>query len=212
MIYFLLGGNIENRNAYIKDLIKGNESFFFSSNDLNKELILSYSNNVNLFEQSPVIIVDNVLNEESLDFSAKELESMKESETIFIFKEEKMSIPDQKKYKKYGEFKILESKKIIPIQKFNVFSLTDAFANRDKINAWILYNQGVEKGIEPEVISGVLFWKIKTMILNGSRLFSKDELKNQSSRIVSIYHKAHRGECDFSLSLEQFILSSLSSK
>lgn len=212
MIYFLLGGNIENRNAYIKDLIKGNESFFFSSNDLNKELILSYSNNVNLFDQSPVIIVDNVLNEESLDFSAKELESMKESETIFIFKEEKMSIPDQKKYKKYGEFKILESKKIIPIQKFNVFSLTDAFANRDKINAWILYNQGVEKGIEPEVISGVLFWKIKTMILNGSRLFSKDELKNQSSRIVSIYHKAHRGECDFSLSLEHFILSSLSSK
>lgn len=212
MIYFLLGGNIENRNAYIKDLIKGNESFFFSANDLNKELILSYSNNVNLFEQSPVIIVDNVLNEESIDFSTKELESMKESETIFIFKEEKMSIPDQKKYKKYGEFKILESKKIIPIQKFNVFSLTDAFANRDKINAWILYNQGVEKGIEPEVISGVLFWKIKTMILNGSRLFSKDELKNQSSRIVSIYHKAHRGECDFSLSLEQFILSSLSSK
>jgi hypothetical protein len=212
MIYFLLGGNIENRNAYIKDLIKGNESFFFSSNDLNKELILSYSNNVNLFEQSPVIIVDNVLNEESLDFSAKELESMKESETIFIFKEEKMSIPDQKKYKKYGEFKILESKKIIPIQKFNVFSLTDAFANRDKINAWILYNQGVEKGIEPEVISGVLFWKIKTMILNGSRLFSKDELKNQSSPIVSIYHNAHREECDFSLSLEQFILSSLSSK
>ena len=75
-----------------------------------------------------------------------------------------------------------------------------------------MYREGVESGIEPEAIAGILFWKIKTMILNGSRMFSIDELKNQSSKIVSIYHLAHRGEVDFIVSLEQFILTSLSSR
>ena len=48
------------------------------------------------------------------------------------------------------------------------------------------------------------------MILNGTKFFSKEELKKASSELVSIYHKAHRGEYDFTISLEQFILSSLS--
>ena len=96
--------------------------------------------------------------------------------------------------------------------KFNIFGITDAFAKHDKVMTWVLYRRGIEGGVEPEAIAGILFWKIKTMILSGNYLFDKDELKRQSSRIVSIYHKAHRGESDFSIGLEQFILSSLSSK
>ena len=173
---------------------------------------MSYSTNVSLFGSAPVIIADNILNEESLAFSSDEMIFLKESKTIFIFKEDKVTAAEQKKLKKYGDIKNFEGKKELPIQKFNVFNITDAFANRDKISTWTLYREAVSSGLEAEAIAGVLFWKIKTMILNGSRIFSKEELKKQSSNIISLYHRAHRGEVDFIISLEQFILTSLSSK
>ena len=104
----------------------------------------------------------------------------------------------------------IEIKKTIP--KINVFGIADAFSNRNKIEAWILYREAVSQGIPPEEISGIIFWKIKTMILSGSKFFSLDELKNNSSELVSLYHNAHRGESDFVIGLEQFILNSLGKK
>ena len=210
MIYILFGNDTKNKSSYIKELTLKSESFFISSSNLDKNLILSYSNNIDLFGESKSVILDNILNSENIGFSLEEMNFLKESKTIFIFKEDKLLALDQKKYKKYGEIIGFELKKSLPEQKFNVFSITDAFARRDKITTWILYQNAIYSGIEPEAISGILFWKIKTMILNGTTTFSKDQLKKQSSSIVSLYHRAHRGECDFHIGLEQFILSSLS--
>ncbi len=212
MIHILVGGDTKNKSNYIKELTGKSESFFIPTNLLTKDLLMSYSSNISLFGESPFIIAENILNDDNLIFLQEELNSLKDSETIFIIKEDKMSVPLQKKYKNYGNIKIFEEKKIIPISKFNIFSLTDAYSNRDKIKTWIIFNNAILSGLEPEAIAGVLFWKIKTMILNGSRSFNKEELKSQSSHIVSLYHKAHRGESDFAISLEQFILSSLSSR
>lgn len=212
MIYILFGGDTKNKGLYTKELTKNNEVCFISSNLLNKDMILSYALNINLFGESPIIITENILNDDLVMFSQEDLLLLKESKTTFIFKEDKLTAIDQKKYKKYAEIKNFEEKKSFVPEKFNTFSITDAFAKRDKINAWIMYNHGIENGVQPEALAGILFWKIKTMILNGSQAFNKDELKQQSSNIVSIYHRAHRGEVDLSLSLEQFILSALSSK
>ena len=212
MIYILSGDDNLNKSAYIKELTLNREIFFLRPDILNKDLIMSYSSNISLFNESPVIVVENIINEGEINFSNEDLISLKDSETIFIFKQDKLSSVEQKKYKKYGDIKIFDEKKITPIEKFNVFSITDAYANRDKITAWTLYMQAISSGIEPEAIAGILFWKIKTMILNNFKSFNKFELKSQSSAIVSIYHKAHRGELDFTIALEQFILSSLSSR
>jgi hypothetical protein len=212
MIHILVGGDTKNKGIYIKELTFKSEVFFIPTGTANSEMLMSYSNNVSLFNESPVIIVENILNDDNFILLGEELDLMKESKTIFIIKEDKLLVPLQKKYKKYGDIKIFEEKKVLVTPKFNIFSLTDAFASRDKIKTWILFNNAILSGIEPEAIAGVLFWKIKTMILTGTRLFSKDELKYQSSGIVSLYHRAHRGESDFTISLEQFILASLSSR
>ncbi|MEI7689067.1 MAG: hypothetical protein WCI91_02675 [Candidatus Nomurabacteria bacterium] len=212
MIYILLGEDSKNKNLYIKEITKGGEILSIAGNDLNRELIMSYASNINLFSETPSVLIDNILSKEEIVFSNEDFEFLKESKTIFLFKEDKMLALQQKKYNKYADIKIFENKKSTPVLKFNIFSITDAFSNRDKITTWILYRNGLNSSLEPEAIAGVLFWKIKTMILNGSKIFSKEELKKQSSQIISIYHKAHRGELDFSVSLEQFILSSLSSK
>src|SRR3989339_253937 len=201
MIHILVGDDTKSKNDYIKGLTRERESSFLNGADLDKGLILSYGTNTSLFGGLKALIMENALKEDTIVLDATEWNLLKESETLFIFKEDKLLAVDQKKYKKYAEK-----------EKFNVFQITDAYANRDKVTAWTLYRKGIEAGVEPEAIAGILFWKIKTMILSSARSFGKDELKHNSSSIVSIYHKAHRGEVDLTIGLEQFILNSLSSK
>lgn len=212
MIYILVGNDTKNKNLYIKELTRGGESFFIAPNILSKDLVMSHSSNVSLFGENPAIVLDEVFSANALDFSIEEFKILKDSETIFIFREDKMLAAAQNKLKKYGEIKLFEEKKNTTTDKFNVFSITDAFALKDKMNTWILYHKAIDSGVELEAIAGVLFWKIKSMIINGSRVFNKNELKKQSSAIVALYHKAHRGELDFNIGLEQFILNFLSNK
>ncbi|MFA6355052.1 MAG: hypothetical protein WCW65_01335 [Candidatus Paceibacterota bacterium] len=212
MIYILTGGDSKSKSNYIKELTKNSESFFVREEKMDRALIMSYCYNVNLFNLSSSIIMENVLNSDDIDFKLEDLDFLKKSETIFIFKEDKLLKTLQDKYKKYAEIKIFEEKKVLVKEKFNVFGITDSYAQKDKINTWVLYNKSIREGVEPEAIAGVLFWKIKSMILNGSNIFNIKELKNLSSKIISLYHKAHKGECDLSIGLEQFILTSLSSK
>lgn len=212
MIYILIGGDTKNKNVYIKELTKNNEVFFVKEEKMDRELIMSYCYNVNLFNKSPAIVMENVLSDDEVSLKVDDLNFLKKTDTIFIFKEDKLLKSIQDKYKKYAEIKSFDEKKAPIIDKFNVFNITDAFAKKDKIGAWALFNEALNDGVEPEAIAGVLFWKIKTMILISTNVHNKEELKYQSSNIVSLYHKAHRGECDLSVGLEQFILSSLSSK
>ena len=212
MIHILLGGDTKNKSIYTKGLTVNYENFFVKDEAINKELIMSYCYSIDLFGKALAVIVENILNSQDINFSSTELNSLKESKTLFVFKEDKLSQVLQNKYKKYSEIKNFEDKKVVSIQKSNIFGITDAFAKRDKVATWSLYHKGILAGLEPEAIAGVLFWKIKTMILSSSGIFNKNELKNQSSSIISLYHKAHKGECDLTIGLEQFILTSLSSK
>jgi len=212
MIYILVGGDTKNKNIYIKELTKNSESFFVKEEKMDRALIMSYCYNVNLFNLSPSIIMENVLGADEINLKVDDLNFLKKSETIFIFKEDKLLKTLQDKYKKYAEIKIFEDKKSFVKEKFNVFGITDAYIKRDKIGAWSLYNEAIREGVEPEAIAGVLFWKIKTMLLANPSQKIKDELKRQSSEIITLYHNAHRGEIDLSIGLEQFILTSLTSK
>jgi len=212
MIYILSGNDTKKKNSYLKKLYKNDLPVFIPSKDVNKKELFDQAGSVSLFGGSPIVILENIIKEGNITFSQEDLSILKESETIFIFLEEKLLAPDLKKYKKYAtieDFNI-EIKKQTP--KINIFGIADAFSNKDKIGAWIIYREAILQGVSPEEISGIIFWKIKTMLLSGTKFFSVDELKNLSSILVSIYHDAHRGEYDFVIGLEQFILSSLSKK
>jgi len=211
MIYILYGEDIKNKTLYTKELAQNREIFFITPKNENKEVIMSYLGE-SLFGCQNIVVLEDVLKEGKISFSVKELTLLKESDTVFVFKEDKLSVLDQKKYKNYSEIKNFELKKTPTDQKFNIFKITDAFERRDKMTTWKLYNQSISFGIEPEAIAGALFWKIKTMILTGTRFFNKQELMLFSSRIVSLYHRSHKGESDFVIGVEQFILASLSSR
>ena len=117
MIHILLGEDSKNINSYIKEVIKEGDLLRFPSENINKELIMSYSKNINLFNELPSIIIENILSDEEIIFSDEELDSLKDSKTNFFLKEDKLLALSQKKYKKYGHIKIFEThpnyKKII---------------------------------------------------------------------------------------------------
>jgi DNA polymerase III delta subunit len=210
MIYILLGNDTKKKNDYIKKLDKTNNIIFLSTNELSKEWFFEQAGSVSLFGELFVFIVDGLIKEGEINFSIEDLIILKDSKTTFIFLEEKLLAPDTKKYKKYATIEDFTSPTTKKAPKVNVFNIAEAFAKKDKIGTWVLYRQAIEAGSSPEEISGILFWKIKTMILNKDKFFKIDDLKKMLSTLVEIYHKAHRGECDFTISLEQFILSSLS--
>jgi len=210
MIYILSGNDTKKKNIYLKKLHNGDFLYFSTEIDITKEDLFDRARSVSLFGNYPIIIFDNFIKKGDIVLSSDDLSILSESPSVFIFIEEKLLALDSKKYKKYATIEYFNTEPIKATPKMNVFSIADAFSKRDKIGTWVLYRDAVLAGTSSEEISGIIFWKIKTMLLSGTKFFSSDELKNQSSELVSIYHKSHRGECDFTIALEQFILSSLS--
>ncbi len=210
MIYILVGSDLKKKTLYVKKLSGDQDRVFLSYDNITKELLQNYANSNSLFGEVPVILIENLIGEGDLVFSPEELEEFKNSQTTFILLEDKLLMVDEKKYKKYAEIEKFDIKEIKKVPVNSIFEITDSFARKDKVKTWTLYCEAVEAGVGPESISGMLFWKIKTMILNNSKAFPLDVLKKQSSELVSLHHKAHRGEVDFIVGLEQFILDSLS--
>jgi hypothetical protein len=207
MIYIYSGNDIKKINSNIKKISKGKEIFTFFDSQINKSILNEYCFGVNLFDKPMCIIIENSLI--SLNISNQELEDLSKSNNIFVFIEDDINKEEEKKLKKYAEvesFKINDIKKTTP---FNIFSIADSFEKKDKINTWFLYRKAIDLGIEPEAISGILFWKIKMMCLVKNKNFSKDQLKIFSKDLISLYHNSHFGKLDFVIGLEKFILSSL---
>ena len=110
---------------------------------------------------------------------------------------------------------------------FNIFAMTDALGARNQKRLWTLYQKALRHGTVEEELHGLIFWQIKSMLLalsapdaksaglnpfvyskakSYAKNFTPDELKNLSSRLVRMYHQAHRGEVDFAAELEKFFL------
>ena len=112
-------------------------------------------------------------------------------------------------------------------EKIDFFEFADALGRRDKRGLWVLYQDALAEQVPAEEVHGIFFWQVKSMLLAekcktveeaGMKLFPfqkargysknyKDgELENISSKLLSMYHEAHRGNEDFHIALEKFIL------
>lgn len=129
---------------------------------------------------------------------------------------------DEKRLFSLGEGRTISSKT------FNVFSLADAFAGRDKAKLFSLYHEALRFDIPLEEIVGTLFWQVKALSSASSaqspaeadlkpyayakakmaaRNYEKGELIDLSRKLVSLYHDAHAGVRNFEYGLEKLILS-----
>jgi hypothetical protein len=206
MIYILAGTDTKKKRAYEMTLVGKREKIAIPLSTISQEILKEYASSTSLFGESPVVIISDLFAETELFATAKDLALLAESKTLFIFIEDSILASTEKKYQKYATVIHFDEKKAKQISSIDSFAVANAFARRDKVGAWVALTQSIESGVSPESISGILFWKIKTMILSGTRVFSREELIKHSRALVDLYHQAHSGERDFAVGLEQFIL------
>ena len=181
-----------------------------------------------LFGDAAIVLLSRVLDDKeaaaALAAAAKELA---QSPAVFIATgvADAKTTTALKKYADTFEVFVAPEKKEIEV---NRFVLADALAARNKKELWIRYVEAIESGAVAEELHGILFWQVKTMLLAqhsksaeeaGLKPFpyskAKGALKNWkpgeveklSSDLVSIYHRAHRGEGELALLAERLILS-----
>jgi DNA polymerase III delta subunit len=186
-----------------------------------------------LFVQKYIVVFDHLLREKGEDEREetllKRLTDFAESEHFFIFVEGDLTKEILKKFEKKAE-KIQElsfaEKKLK--EKFNIFSLADALGGRNKKSLWVLYQEAIMAGVVPEEIHPILFWQLRAMLASSqsrsaleaglspyvyskaSRFadnFSNEELRNLSSKLVTLYHDTRRGLVEFDTEMEKFILA-----
>lgn len=183
-----------------------------------------------LFLPKYIIVLDQLLSQaDSSEVVGEKIEELAKSEHICILFEEKIKAADLKKLEKHAE-KVSEydepvsSKKEFP----KTFALADAIALKETKQAWIIFVELMSQGTAAEEIQGVLWWQFKSIViaqqsrsvkesglspyvyqkaLRASAVWKNEELDAVIDRLFLMYHKAHRGEIDFMMELERFMLS-----
>lgn len=197
-----------------------------AENCLNGQL-LGLAESETLFGEASVYILDGILeNSEAAESFFIDLENLVNSKVKFILIADKILAAEKKKIEKQTK-EIFEFKKTEK-EIFNVFSLTDAFLNRDRRKLWLLLQEAKANGVNNEAIVGILWWQLKTLRLvkltktaseagmkdfsfNKSKRalgkFKEGEIEKKSLELLKIYHDGHKGVMDFSLALEEWCLS-----
>ena len=178
---------------------------------------------------------DNKENKELLVKNIKEIGKSENIFIFAEGKMDKASLTKiEKNAEKVEEFikpeKALTKKQALAVrgEKIDFFEFADALGRRDKRGLWVLYQDVLAEQVPAEEVHGIFFWQIKSMLLakkcntpaeanmkpypfqrarEYGRNFGKDgELEALASRLVYMYHEAHRGNIDFHIALEKFIL------
>lgn len=236
MIYFFYNNNFVEANKKAKKLFsdlqkKKRDATFISLDFLTvsetglREVLESQG----LFESKIVCFLSRILENKELSLDLKKiLKDMKESSTIFIWVESNLKKSDIELLSKYSEkSSVEETKEKVNKTEFNVFSLGDAFGQRDRKKFWKLVLEVKKRGIPGEEIHGILWWQLKSMILSVSsknseesglkpfvysksktfaKNFTEKELQDMADKLVLIYHEAHRGKLDLYDELEKIAL------
>jgi hypothetical protein len=182
-----------------------------------------------LFENKQIIFMDRTLeNKDVREVMLEKIDAIKESPNIFIFFEGKLTKEITKKLEKRAEkiteYEATEEKKK---ESGSFFHLADALGARDKKGLWVGLREALDNDAAAEEIHGILFWQAKSLALASKASsateaglnpyvfgkakryagnFKEGEIDIMLSGLVSMYHKAHRGEIDFEIELEKFAL------
>ena len=212
MLHLFAGDDAKNKllfyERFISSVPVSTEKFLISRNNFDPMQIESLYSGSSLFSALSATIFQNIFeHEETRNFVLEKLELMGESQNSFIFLESKLNKPILDAFKKaraeLNVFELPKEKK----EKFDNFLVANAFSQKDKLNMWIYFRQAMDKGVGMEEIVGVLFWKIKDMLLkkNFSK-FSEGELKNSALRLSYLLPEARKKGCDDESAFEQFLL------
>ncbi len=179
-----------------------------------------------LFGGSALCVIDSP--SELADFKVEiedSLAALSESNTEFVIITGGLTAAEKKRYTAVGA--MLHEHSAPPKPRENTFALTEALAEKDKKNLWLLYQEAVVAGKSAEEIIGLLWWQLKalrlaTLTTSGAEAGMKDfpyqkarqalknfkpgEIESLSTSLLSVYHDGHAGLRDINIALESWLL------
>ena len=179
-----------------------------------------------LFGGHTVYLLDNPDQQETFwhDCIASR-EDMASSEHVFILLAGPLPAAEKKQLQSVAA-DMVETK--TTTERFNTFALSNALADRDKKQLWLLLHAARSEGVAGEEVIGVLWWQLKTMLLAGRthsaeeaglksfpyqkatralRNFRPGEVERLASALLAVYHDGHAGERDLAYALEEWVLT-----
>lgn len=214
MIYLFCGDDsvkkISSYEKFLASTPKDTEVLNIGKNDFNETQVESLYSGAGLFTSKSLVIFVNIFEKESArEFFLKKLTQIQNSTNTFVFLEGKLlkSILDnfKKVEAKVNNFELTHAQK----ERFNNFLLADAFYAKDKLNLWIYFRQAIDCGVGMEELVGVLFWKIKDMILKRNfNKWKEEELKIIGAKLAYLLPEARKAGKDDEATLESFLLES----
>ena len=212
MIYLFAGDDTERKVAdyerLTSEMSEGVEVFSFTKNDFNPMQIESLYSGQGLFFSRCSVIFSNVFeSKDAKEFLLSKLDILQDSPNDFVFLEGKLTKKDLDEFKKarakVNYFELPKYKK----EKFNNFLLANDFGDKKKFFLWLHFRQAMDKKVGMEELVGVLFWKVKDMILKKDfKNFSKDSLEKFAREISYILPEARRRGQDDEAMFEKFLL------
>ncbi len=234
MLFLIAGTHFDKRKAASDKLIDtlvtkrpDANQVLFDDQNFSAPRFLETIEGAGLFESKNIVICRGVLEDkDGRDVVMDKLEELQNSNNAFVFIENKLLKTTSNKFEKFGAtvhlFESAEKK-----QEFNIFSLTDLLANKKKKDLWVKYHEAKNKGVADEELHGVFLWQLKALALafsttqakSGLKPFAYNKAKTASKnwtqkevfkaqkKLIQNYHETRRGNLNFSLSIEQFILS-----
>ncbi len=236
MLYLVFGTdtkmrsqNRDNVHASIAKLNSSLTTIFHNDTNTKIEDLQNLATTVSMFGEQYLVECQYLLTVPELkEWVLKNIKILAASPNIFFFLESEYLTKDViTLFKKYGEVVGESEKAVKESKRFNVFSISDAFIQKDKKKTWILYRSAIDNGIDPREISGILFWAVKNLILvqrsnsqsdaglnpfvykkteGALNKWKSEELNKCVSDLVHFYHDSQFGKTDFETTFEKFVL------
>ena len=218
MIYFFYGTDTDKARNKAHELVeslrkKKSEAGFFKldADNFDPSSLEEYIGGQGLFSNKYIVLLDRLC--ENKEVKEDFISSVKEvglSDNIFIVLEGKLDKASATKIEKNStktlKCDLPEESRSKFKEENNAFALANAFGARNKKETWLLYRKAINAGEAPEALHGMLFWKVKTMLLSDGSGWREDELMVVMDKLVTIYHDSRRGVHELETGLETMLL------
>ena len=188
-----------------------------------------------LFGDKHVVVCDRIFsNPTAKEFVRNNVEKIAGSRNAFIFFEEEVDEETFALLEKHAA-KIQEFKPQLSgaEKQHNLFPICDAFSAKNKGKLWTLFQQALLSGVPAEEVFWKIWWQVKNLLLvkklselgekkaqkesglhpfvvkktlSALRNFTEKELNDSALALVELYHNARRGDADFEVGLEKFLI------
>ena len=231
MIHVFVGTDNEAKKRSLGDLLRNyndREVLYFDSESFDQDTFLNSLSGGDMFSQKYVGVLRDLVFDKKHSIFEK-IERMKESETVFVVLEETILKAGTEMLKPHAStWKALDLPKGRD-EKFNIFSITDAFGARDKKSTWVMLQKALRSGVTSDEILNILIWQAKNLLITKREAIMKNtglslfvyekarkysanytlpELETMSRSLVSMFHESHLG-LETEPNLEKFLLKSL---